>query len=185
MLDLDDTSRCPVGPECETCGRLDELAVSTAETPEGMLCTTLCDVCEGHRGAPDLRAGVAERPGGGARRPGPTPDLEPEPEPEIPVALPERVAVTLPKDRGADEAPVIYLARLDHDHDEIRRLRGEGLSRAELKTRFKLPEQVLRAAAGDVDPHQAEKARAAAKPPAPKMRADGKPRRWAATRERT
>jgi hypothetical protein len=46
MVDLEDTRRCPVGSECEGCGRLDELAVLTAETPAGMLCVTLCDDCE-------------------------------------------------------------------------------------------------------------------------------------------
>jgi hypothetical protein len=46
MVNLDDTSRCPVAPECEGCGRLDELAVLTAEMPAGMLCVTLCDDCE-------------------------------------------------------------------------------------------------------------------------------------------
>jgi hypothetical protein len=46
MLNLDDTSRCPVGPECESCGRLDELAVSTGDTSVGVLCMTLCDTCE-------------------------------------------------------------------------------------------------------------------------------------------
>jgi hypothetical protein len=46
MVNLDDTRRCPVGPECESCGRLDELAVLTAETSAGMLCVTLCDDCE-------------------------------------------------------------------------------------------------------------------------------------------
>jgi hypothetical protein len=46
MVNLDDTRRCPVAPECESCGRLDELAVLTADTPAGMLCVTLCDACE-------------------------------------------------------------------------------------------------------------------------------------------
>jgi hypothetical protein len=46
VVNLDDTSRCPVGPECESCGRLDELAVLTGDTPEGVLCMTLCDACE-------------------------------------------------------------------------------------------------------------------------------------------
>jgi hypothetical protein len=114
----------------------------------------------------------------------------PKPEPEIPAALPERVAVTLPKDRGADEAPVIYLARLDHD--EIRRLRGEGLSWAELKTRFKLPGQVLRAVAGDVDPHQGDQDRAAARAASsapssttakPTTSSNGKPKRRRITYE--
>jgi hypothetical protein len=46
MADLDDTSRCPVGPECEGCGGLDELAVSTADTRAGVICVTVCDACE-------------------------------------------------------------------------------------------------------------------------------------------
>jgi hypothetical protein len=46
MVNLDDTRRCPVGPECESCGRLEELAVLTWDAPVGVLCMTLCDVCE-------------------------------------------------------------------------------------------------------------------------------------------
>jgi hypothetical protein len=46
MVYLDDTSRCPVGLGCEGCGRLDELVVSTADTPVGVLCMTLCETCE-------------------------------------------------------------------------------------------------------------------------------------------
>jgi hypothetical protein len=46
MVNLDDTRHCPVGPECEGCGRLDELAVVTGDTPAGVLCMTLCDACE-------------------------------------------------------------------------------------------------------------------------------------------
>ena len=46
MVNLDDTRHCPVGPECEGCGRLDELAVSTADTAAGVLCMTVCDACE-------------------------------------------------------------------------------------------------------------------------------------------
>jgi hypothetical protein len=46
VMNLDDTSRCPVGRECESCGRLDELAVSTVDTPAGVICMTVCDACE-------------------------------------------------------------------------------------------------------------------------------------------
>ena len=46
MVNLDDTRRCPVAPQCESCGRLDELAVLTADTPAGILCVTLCGDCE-------------------------------------------------------------------------------------------------------------------------------------------
>jgi hypothetical protein len=46
MVNLDDTSRCPVGSACESYGRTDELAVSTGDTPVGVLCMTLCDSCE-------------------------------------------------------------------------------------------------------------------------------------------
>jgi hypothetical protein len=46
MVYLDDTGHCPVGPECEGCGRLDEPVVVTGDTPVGVLCMTLCDACE-------------------------------------------------------------------------------------------------------------------------------------------
>ena len=46
MVNLDDTRHCPVGPECEGCGRLEELAVLTGDTPVGVLCMTLCGSCE-------------------------------------------------------------------------------------------------------------------------------------------
>jgi hypothetical protein len=46
MVKLDDTRRCPVAPECGRCGRLDELAVTTEDTPAGMLCMTICATCE-------------------------------------------------------------------------------------------------------------------------------------------
>jgi hypothetical protein len=46
MVNLDDTRRCPVGSECEGCGRLDELAVLTGDTTPGVLCMTVCEVCE-------------------------------------------------------------------------------------------------------------------------------------------
>jgi hypothetical protein len=46
MVNLDDTRRCPVGSECEGCGRLDELAVEIGDTPAGVLCMTLCNACE-------------------------------------------------------------------------------------------------------------------------------------------
>jgi hypothetical protein len=36
----------PVGPECESCGSLEELAVVTGDTPAGVLCMTVCDACE-------------------------------------------------------------------------------------------------------------------------------------------
>jgi hypothetical protein len=46
MVNLEDTRRCPVGSECEGCGRLEELAILTGDTPVGVLCMTLCDSCE-------------------------------------------------------------------------------------------------------------------------------------------
>lgn len=44
--DLDNTSRCPQGPRCESCGTEgDDVAVSAVQTPVGMLCLSLCDRC--------------------------------------------------------------------------------------------------------------------------------------------
>ena len=44
-IDLDDTTRCPAEPCCETCGAVDDLDVGTADTPVGVLCLTLCGSC--------------------------------------------------------------------------------------------------------------------------------------------
>ena len=44
-LDLDDVSRCPVGPSCATCGEVDDLSVCIIATPVGVACTTLCGGC--------------------------------------------------------------------------------------------------------------------------------------------
>jgi hypothetical protein len=98
-----------------------------------------------------------------------------------------KVPVTIPGSGPGVPASVIHMDRLDYS--ELRRLRGEGLTWAELKRRFKLPSQALRAVAGDVDPEQGTKDReqdraeaAAARPPRqPATRTDGKPRRRAAT----
>jgi hypothetical protein len=46
MVNLDDTSRCPVGREYEGCGRLEELAVLTGDTPVGVLWVVLADSAE-------------------------------------------------------------------------------------------------------------------------------------------
>jgi hypothetical protein len=46
MANLDDTRHCPVAPACESCGRLDELAVVTGDTSVGVICMTVCDACE-------------------------------------------------------------------------------------------------------------------------------------------
>jgi hypothetical protein len=45
LIDIDDTSRCPVAAECATCGALLDLAVITADTLVGVLCATLCGAC--------------------------------------------------------------------------------------------------------------------------------------------
>jgi hypothetical protein len=46
-IDLDDTSRCPVGHRCESCSaERDDLAVETsAATRLGVMCSTLCRRC--------------------------------------------------------------------------------------------------------------------------------------------
>jgi hypothetical protein len=45
VLDLDDTSRCPLDRRCATCSAEDDLAVGTAVTPVGVYCVTLCGSC--------------------------------------------------------------------------------------------------------------------------------------------
>lgn len=46
MIDLDDTTRCPVLGHCEHCGRVvADLEVATLGTPMGVYCATLCADC--------------------------------------------------------------------------------------------------------------------------------------------
>lgn len=61
-LDLDDTSRCPLGHRCESCGvERDDLTVATATTPLGVLCLTLCPRCASATTAPPVGVGTANR----------------------------------------------------------------------------------------------------------------------------
>ena len=61
-IDLDDTSRCPLGHRCESCGAEgDDLAVSTATTPLGVLCLTLCPPCAAFGEMPRVAVGTATR----------------------------------------------------------------------------------------------------------------------------
>jgi hypothetical protein len=102
-----------------------------------------------------------------------------------------KVPVTIPGSGPGVPATVIHMTTVDYN--ELRRLRGEGVSLLELRQRFNLPGQVITAVAGDVDPEQAAKARAreaelrqagtpAAVLPQPAS-GDRKPRRRAATLE--
>ncbi len=45
MADLDDTSRCPLGDRCESCGTTEQLEPATLDTSLGVYCTTLCIPC--------------------------------------------------------------------------------------------------------------------------------------------
>lgn len=61
-VNLDDTSRCPLGHRCESCGaERDDLAVATANTPLGVLCLTLCPRCAAATMAPPVSVGTANR----------------------------------------------------------------------------------------------------------------------------
>jgi hypothetical protein len=44
-LDIDDTSRCPVAPQCATCNGTTDVDVCTIATPVGVCCMTLCSAC--------------------------------------------------------------------------------------------------------------------------------------------
>jgi hypothetical protein len=50
----EDTSRCPVGETCCSCGQGDDLAVAVADTPLGVVCLTLCASCEQAARTPSL-----------------------------------------------------------------------------------------------------------------------------------
>jgi hypothetical protein len=63
MIDLDDTSRCPLGHRCEACGaERDDLAVCTAVMDRlGVACLTLCPRCAGSDVVPPVSVGTAVR----------------------------------------------------------------------------------------------------------------------------
>lgn len=44
MIDLDDTSNCPLGATC-SCGNTEELGVVTVGTLVGVFCLTICEAC--------------------------------------------------------------------------------------------------------------------------------------------
>lgn len=46
MINPGDTSRCPAGAVCESCGAGDDLAVATASTEVGIVCVTICRRCD-------------------------------------------------------------------------------------------------------------------------------------------
>lgn len=60
-MDLDDTSNCPVGFRCESCGGTGEIKVSTASTAVGVLCLSLCPPCSSSTVAPPVPVGTAVR----------------------------------------------------------------------------------------------------------------------------
>lgn len=60
-IDLDDTSGCPVGARCESCGSAEERTVRTATTAVGVLCLTLCPRCAAASSIPSLSPTSAVR----------------------------------------------------------------------------------------------------------------------------
>lgn len=61
LVDVDDRSRCPLAPECESCGSTANLSVSTEDVgPLGAGCFTLCDDCGGPIPRLPVLAGLPE-----------------------------------------------------------------------------------------------------------------------------
>jgi hypothetical protein len=60
---LDDTSRCPLGVRCESCGvERDDLDVKTVHLAQlGVACMTLCPRCAGSGVTPPVAVGTAVR----------------------------------------------------------------------------------------------------------------------------
>jgi hypothetical protein len=62
-IDLDDTSRCPLGVRCESCGvERDDLAVCTVALGRlGIACLTMCPRCANSDVIPPVSVGTAVR----------------------------------------------------------------------------------------------------------------------------
>ena len=63
MIDLDDTSRCPLGHRCESCGaERDDLAVCTVALGTlGVACLTMCPRCANSDVIPPVSVSTAVR----------------------------------------------------------------------------------------------------------------------------
>lgn len=62
ISDLDDTTGCPTAAQCDTCAARSDLSISTAQTPVGVFCCTLCGDCTVHGRLPTLGwAGAVDR----------------------------------------------------------------------------------------------------------------------------
>lgn len=63
MIRVPDTSRCPRGHRCESCGAAagDDLAVFEVPTAVGLVCLTLCPTCAASQGDPPITVGTAMR----------------------------------------------------------------------------------------------------------------------------
>jgi hypothetical protein len=60
--DLDNIDNCPLGVRCESCGvEVADLAVTTASTPLGVLCLTLCSRCADADVSPPITVSTAAR----------------------------------------------------------------------------------------------------------------------------
>ena len=61
-VDLDDTSRCPHGHRCESCGtEHGDLEVCAVSVAAGVLCLTLCPMCAASDVPPPISVGTAVR----------------------------------------------------------------------------------------------------------------------------
>ena len=60
-MNLDDTTNCPIGARCESCGTTAPRSVHTATTPVGVICLTLCARCASSSLTPRLAAASAAR----------------------------------------------------------------------------------------------------------------------------
>ena len=56
MVDLDDTSRCPLDRRCATCSAENDLAIGTAISQLGVHCITLCGTCAERGRLPGMAA---------------------------------------------------------------------------------------------------------------------------------
>ena len=62
VMNLDDTSRCPVGVRCESCGTEGgNLEVETARSLLGVMCLTLCRRCAAFDDLVPVAVGTAVR----------------------------------------------------------------------------------------------------------------------------
>jgi hypothetical protein len=61
VVNLNDFTNCPTGPDCLSCGTAEHLTLAIVQTPAGVFCLTVCTPCGKAMLFPNIEARACER----------------------------------------------------------------------------------------------------------------------------